>query len=137
MGTSVSPCVVVSTLPAALYGSGGAHTDPSQPWRDTCGGGGGGDGINGVRAYGGGVGRGGDGCAHSPVFAVCVIMTAFLGALLAGLTLVHFSAQLERLLWDRGCAWGLCSPCERGIRGCIGWFCVSGTAQAELRSGRV
>jgi hypothetical protein len=27
-----------------------------------------------------------------------------------GLTLVHFSAQLERFLWDRGCAWGLCSP---------------------------
>ena len=28
-----------------------------------------------------------------------------------GLTLGHFSAQLERFLWDRGCAWGLCSPC--------------------------
>jgi hypothetical protein len=25
-----------------------------------------------------------------------------------GLTLVHFSAQLERFLWDRGCAYGLC-----------------------------
>ena len=28
-----------------------------------------------------------------------------------GLTLVHFSAELERFLWDRGCAQGLCSPC--------------------------
>ena len=28
-----------------------------------------------------------------------------------GLTLVHFSAQLERFLWDRGYAQGLCSPC--------------------------
>jgi len=29
----------------------------------------------------------------------------------AGLTLVHFSAQLKRFVWDRGCAQGLCSPC--------------------------
>ena len=28
-----------------------------------------------------------------------------------GLTLVHFSPQLERFVWDRGCALGLCSPC--------------------------
>jgi hypothetical protein len=28
-----------------------------------------------------------------------------------GLTLVHFSAQLERFLWDRGCSQGLSSPC--------------------------
>ena len=28
-----------------------------------------------------------------------------------GLTLVHCSAQLERCLWDRGCAWGWCCPC--------------------------
>jgi len=27
-----------------------------------------------------------------------------------GLTLVHFSAQLERLLWNRGCVKGMCSP---------------------------
>jgi len=27
-----------------------------------------------------------------------------------GLTLVHFSAQLERFLWDRVCVQGLCSP---------------------------
>jgi len=24
--------------------------------------------------------------------------------------LVHFSAQLEHFVWDRGCAQGLCSP---------------------------
>ena len=28
-----------------------------------------------------------------------------------GLTLVHFSAQLQRFVWDRGCPQGLCSPC--------------------------
>ena len=28
-----------------------------------------------------------------------------------GRTLVHFSAQFERFLSDRGCAQGLCSPC--------------------------
>jgi len=28
-----------------------------------------------------------------------------------GLTLVHFSARLERFVWDRGCAEGLCGPC--------------------------
>jgi hypothetical protein len=27
------------------------------------------------------------------------------------LTLVHFSAQFERFVSDRGCSWGLCSPC--------------------------
>jgi hypothetical protein len=27
-----------------------------------------------------------------------------------GLTLVHFSAQLEHFVWDRGCAQGLCTP---------------------------
>ena len=32
-----------------------------------------------------------------------------------GLTLDHFPAQLERFLWDRGCAWGLFSPCEGGV----------------------
>jgi hypothetical protein len=57
-----------------------------------------------------------------------------------GLTLVHFSAQLERFFWGRGCAWGLCSPCSGGATGClgcIGYFLVSDTAQVELRSGRV
>ena len=28
-----------------------------------------------------------------------------------GLTLVHFSAQLERFVWDRECTQRLCSPC--------------------------
>ena len=28
-----------------------------------------------------------------------------------GLTLVHILAQRKRFVWDRGCAWGLCSPC--------------------------
>jgi len=36
-----------------------------------------------------------------------------------GLTLVHFSAQDERFLWDRGCIWGLCSEEVMGdIWGC-------------------
>jgi hypothetical protein len=26
-------------------------------------------------------------------------------------TLIHFSAHLDRFVWDRGCAYGLCSPC--------------------------
>jgi hypothetical protein len=54
-----------------------------------------------------------------------------------GLTLVHFSAQFERCVWDRGCTKGLCSPCCGGLRGCIwcaGCFLVSDTAQVELRS---
>ena len=57
-----------------------------------------------------------------------------------GLTLVHFSAQLECFERDRGCAYGLCSPCEGGVRGClvcVGCFCVSDTAQVELKSERV
>jgi hypothetical protein len=57
-----------------------------------------------------------------------------------GLTLVNFSAQLERFLWDRGCAEGLCSPCYGsvwGCLGCVGCFCVSDTAQVELTSERV
>jgi len=57
-----------------------------------------------------------------------------------GLTLVHFSAQLERFVWDRGCAQGLCSPCRGGVRGClgcVGCFLVTDTAQVELISGRV
>ena len=28
-----------------------------------------------------------------------------------GLTLVHISAHIERFVWDRSCAQGLCSPC--------------------------
>ena len=41
-----------------------------------------------------------------------------------GLTLVHFSAQLERFVWDRGCAEGLCNPCSGGVRGSLGCFRV-------------
>jgi len=33
-------------------------------------------------------------------FSMSVIMD---GSVIQGLTLVHFSAQLERFLWDRGC----------------------------------
>ena len=34
-----------------------------------------------------------------------------------GLTLVHFSAQLQRFFWDRGCASGLCSPFKGVLEG--------------------
>jgi len=34
----------------------------------------------------------------------------FSAAAAQGLAFVHFSAQLERCVWDRGCAQGLCSP---------------------------
>jgi hypothetical protein len=33
------------------------------------------------------------------------------------LTLVHFSAQLKRLLWDRGCVQGDLRGCLGGVRG--------------------
>ena len=54
-----------------------------------------------------------------------------------GLTLVHFSAQLERFLWDRGCAYGSCSPRQVGVRGClkcVGCYFVSDMAQVQLKS---
>jgi len=35
-----------------------------------------------------------------------------------GLTLVHFSAQCKRFLWDRGCIWGSLRGCLGGTRGC-------------------
>jgi len=52
-----------------------------------------------------------------------------------GLTLVHFSAQLKRLLWSRGCEglFGGCLGVEGGIRGCLGCVFLSETAQVELR----
>ena len=59
-----------------------------------------------------------------------------------GLTLVHFSAQLKRILWDRGafrvCLGGVekCHGVFKSIRGCLGCNFVSETAQVELRSGR-
>jgi len=64
-------------------------------------------------------------------------------ALRQGLTLVHFSAQLERILWDRGAFRG----CLEGVWQVSGGFkehegmsmvyFVSETAQVELRTGRV
>ena len=57
-----------------------------------------------------------------------------------GLTLVHFSAQRERFLWDRGCIQGLLMGCKGGVGGFQGVsrvYFVSQTAQVELRSGRV
>jgi hypothetical protein len=60
-----------------------------------------------------------------------------------GLTLVHFSAQLERILWDRGAIRG----CLRGVlevsggvkeyQGLVKVCFVTETAHVELRSGRV
>jgi len=57
-----------------------------------------------------------------------------------GLTLVHFSAQLERFLWDRGGIQGLFKGSSGVIRGyrrvCRVYF-VSETAQVELKIRRV
>jgi len=39
------------------------------------------------------------------------------GASRQRLTLVHFSAQRKRFLWERGCMCGLIRGCLRGIRG--------------------
>jgi hypothetical protein len=57
-----------------------------------------------------------------------------------GLTLVHFSACLDRFVWDKGCAQVFCRPCQGGgggCLGCVGCFLVSDAAQVELRSERV
>ena len=57
-----------------------------------------------------------------------------------GLTLVHFSVQRKRFLWDRGCVQGLLKGCLGGVRGYEGVsrvYFVSETAQVELKSGRV
>jgi len=57
-----------------------------------------------------------------------------------GLTLVHFSAQRKRFLWDRGFIQGLSRGCLAGVRVYEGVFrvlFVSETAQVELKSGRV
>jgi len=35
-----------------------------------------------------------------------------------GLTLVQFSAQRKRCLWDRECIWGLFRGCLGGVGGC-------------------
>jgi len=44
-----------------------------------------------------------------------------------GLTLLHFSAQLQRFLWDRGCIQGCLGgvyPVSGGIGGVHGALCV-------------
>jgi hypothetical protein len=60
-----------------------------------------------------------------------------------GLTFVHVSAQLKRILWDRasmrGCLGGV-EEVSGGVKKYQGVFrvsLVSETAQVELRSGRV
>jgi len=62
------------------------------------------------------------------------------GTATQGHTLVHFSAQLKRLLWDRGCMQGLFGGCSGGVtkhKGVFSVYFVSETAQVELQSGRV
>jgi len=60
-----------------------------------------------------------------------------------GLTLVHFLAQLKRMLWHRGASrmfLGGISEVSGGIKeyqGVFRVYFVSETAQVELRSGRV
>jgi hypothetical protein len=49
-----------------------------------------------------------------------------------GLTLVHFSAQHKRILWDTLGAWIFPSLSDRGTRGG-----VAKSAYVELESGRV
>ena len=39
------------------------------------------------------------------------------GTPLAGLTLVHFSAQRKHFVWDRGCMKGLFKGCSGGVQG--------------------
>ena len=59
------------------------------------------------------------------------------------LTLVHFSAQLKRILWDRGafrgCLGGVqeVSGGNKEYQGVFRVYFMSETAQVELRSGRV
>ena len=57
-----------------------------------------------------------------------------------GPTLVYFSAQRKRFLWDRGCIWGLFMGRLVGTGGCQGGhrvYFVSETAHVEPKSGRV
>ena len=52
------------------------------------------------------------------------------GALRQGLTLVHFSAQRERVLWDKGYIEGLFRVCLWVVWGCLGCICVrNGSAE--------
>ena len=69
-----------------------------------------------------------------------VIGVAAAAATEQGLTLVHFSAQRKRFMWDTGCMEGLFWGWLQGGRGY--WevfrvYFVSGTAQVELKSGGV
>ena len=57
-----------------------------------------------------------------------------------GLTLVHFSTQRKRFLWDRGSIEGLFRGCLVALRGYSGVFrvyFVLERAQVEPKSGRV
>ena len=57
-----------------------------------------------------------------------------------GLTLVHFSAQCKRFLWDRGCIEWMFRRCLGGVRGYQGLcrvYFVLETAQVALKTGRV
>jgi len=49
---------------------------------------------------------------------------AWTTAVVQGLTLVHFSTQLRRFLWDRGCIYGVFWGCLGGVRGYQGVFRV-------------
>ena len=53
-----------------------------------------------------------------------------------GLTLVHFSAQLKHILWDRGACRG-CTGVFRRCLGVSGGISVPETAQVELKTGRL
>jgi len=50
-----------------------------------------------------------------------------------GLTLVRFSAQLKRFVWDRGCIKGLFRGCLRGIRGIRGIRGCLGCILCQIR----
>jgi hypothetical protein len=50
------------------------------------------------------------GVEPGPMAAAAAARSAERSAARQGLTLVHCSAQLERFLWEWGCAKGLCSP---------------------------
>jgi len=50
-----------------------------------------------------------------------------------GVTLVHFSAQRKRFLWDRGWIWELFRMCLGGVRGYHGIYRVF-LSEKRLRS---
>ena len=69
------------------------------------------------------------------------LLPPFQSSWIQGLTLVHFSAQLKRILWDRGalrgCSGGgqevfrICQGVLRSIRGCLG--CILCQKRLRLR----